>query len=48
MPEYTPSGHEHMRTAIEEACAGVEAGDGGPFGAVVVKNGKVVATGHNM
>nr|CDJ87198.1 CMP dCMP deaminase domain containing protein [Haemonchus contortus] len=37
-----------MRKAIDEACQGVEAGDGGPFGAVVVKDGKIVATGHNM
>ncbi|KHJ85667.1 hypothetical protein OESDEN_14602 [Oesophagostomum dentatum] len=37
-----------MHAAIEEACSGVKAGDGGPFGAVIVKNGKVVATGHNM
>ncbi|VDP26451.1 unnamed protein product [Heligmosomoides polygyrus] len=40
--------HEHMQTALDEACSGVEAGDGGPFGAVVVRDGKVIATGHNM
>ncbi|CAD6188393.1 unnamed protein product [Caenorhabditis auriculariae] len=39
---------EHMRTALDEACRGVLSGDGGPFGAVVVKDGKVIATGHNM
>lgn len=42
------SGHEHMKAAIEEACNGVNAGDGGPFGAVIVKDNKIVATGHNM
>ncbi|KIH61873.1 cytidine and deoxycytidylate deaminase zinc-binding region [Ancylostoma duodenale] len=42
------SGNEHMKAAIEEACTGVNAGDGGPFGAVIVKDGKIVATGHNM
>ncbi|PIO65938.1 cytidine and deoxycytidylate deaminase zinc-binding region [Teladorsagia circumcincta] len=39
---------EHMQAAVNEACAGVQAGDGGPFGAVVVQQGKIVATGHNM
>uniref|UniRef100_A0A0N5AP73 CMP/dCMP-type deaminase domain-containing protein n=1 Tax=Syphacia muris TaxID=451379 RepID=A0A0N5AP73_9BILA len=39
---------EFMKKAVEEACAGVAAGDGGPFGAVVVKDGKIIAAGHNM
>ncbi|CAI4221364.1 unnamed protein product [Auanema sp. JU1783] len=38
----------YMQKALEEACSGVSKGDGGPFGAVVVKNGEIVATGHNM
>jgi tRNA(Arg) A34 adenosine deaminase TadA len=38
---------EFMEMAIEEARAGIMAGDGGPFGAVIVKDGEVVATGHN-
>ncbi|KAK6739981.1 hypothetical protein RB195_008448 [Necator americanus] len=42
------AGNEHMHTAIEEACTGVKIGDGGPFGAVIIKDGKVVARGHNM
>ncbi|CAB3403381.1 unnamed protein product [Caenorhabditis bovis] len=43
------SGKDFMASAIVEACRGVEAGDGGPFGAVIVnKNNEVVATGHNM
>jgi guanine deaminase len=36
-----------MKAAIEEALAGVEAAHGGPFGAVVVQAGRVIATGHN-
>ena len=36
-----------MRAAIEEAMRGVEAGDGGPFGAAVVRDGTVIAVGHN-
>ncbi|VDO78504.1 unnamed protein product [Heligmosomoides polygyrus] len=39
---------EHMAAAVKEACTGVQNGDGGPFGAVVVRNGQIVATGHNM
>ncbi|BBG65520.1 guanine deaminase [Hydrogenimonas sp.] len=34
--------------ALEEAQNGIEAGEGGPFGAVIVKNSEVIATGHNM
>ncbi len=37
-----------MKIAFEEAKEGIEKGDGGPFGAVIVKSGKVVASGHNM
>ena len=36
-----------MQTAWEEAKKGIEAGDGGPFGAVVVKEGEIIASGHN-
>lgn len=36
-----------MEIAVREAREGIRAGDGGPFGAVVVKNGEVVASGHN-
>ena len=36
-----------MRLALHEARAGIHAGDGGPFGCVVVKDGVVVGRGHN-
>jgi len=36
-----------MRRAIDLARQGMEAGDGGPFGAVIVKGGKVVGEGWN-
>ena len=37
-----------MREAIKEAEANLLADDGGPFGAVVVKNGTVIGRGRNM
>lgn len=36
-----------MKIAIDEARTGITAGHGGPFGCVVVKDGKVVGSGHN-
>ena len=39
---------EFMQIAIEEAKKGICAGHGGPFGAVIVKDGKIVGRGHNM
>jgi guanine deaminase len=36
-----------MRRAIELARAGMRAGDGGPFGAVVVRDGEIVGEGWN-
>ena len=36
-----------MKMAIEEAYEGIRNGDGGPFGAVIVKDGKVIGKGHN-
>ena len=36
-----------MQLAIDEAKAGVHSHHGGPFGAVIVKDGKVIASGHN-
>jgi guanine deaminase len=39
---------EWIALAIRLATENVEAGRGGPFGAVVVKDGRVVATGTNV
>lgn len=39
---------EYMQMAIAEARTGIHNGDGGPFGSVIVKDGKVIAKGHNM
>lgn len=36
-----------MREAAAEARKGLEAMDGGPFGAIVVQDGKIVGRGHN-
>ena len=37
----------HLRRAVDLAERGVAAGDGGPFGAVVVLDGEVIAEGWN-
>lgn len=39
---------EFMKAAIELSLQGSRENKGGPFGAVVVKNGKIVGKGHNM
>lgn len=39
--------NKFMKIAIEEAQEGIRNGHGGPFGAVIVKDGEVIATGHN-
>jgi guanine deaminase len=36
-----------MAAAVAEALTGVRLGDGGPFGAVVVRDGEIVAQAHN-
>lgn len=38
---------DFMDRAIELSRKGMEAGEGGPFGAVVVQNGKIIAEGNN-
>ncbi|KAG2695253.1 hypothetical protein I3760_07G006600 [Carya illinoinensis] len=40
--------HKFLSKAVEEAYKGVECGDGGPFGAVVVHNDEIVVSCHNM
>jgi guanine deaminase len=37
-----------MQVAINEAFKGMRKGEGGPFGAVVVRKGKIIATAHNL
>ena len=39
--------NKYMQMAIDEARRGIEAGDGGPFGSVAVKDGIVIGRGHN-
>ena len=39
--------HKYMQMAIDEAREGISQGHGGPFGCVIVKDGKVLAKGHN-
>lgn len=39
--------NEYMRIAIEEARKGIKKGHGGPFGAVIVKDGKILSKSHN-
>ncbi len=36
-----------MQIAIDEAIEGITQGHGGPFGAVIVRDGEVVGSGHN-
>lgn len=36
-----------MREAIRQSKAGMDKGEGGPFGAIVVKNGQIVGRGNN-
>jgi tRNA(Arg) A34 adenosine deaminase TadA len=38
---------EFMKLAVEEARDGINSNHGGPFGAVVVKDGKTIASSHN-
>ena len=40
--------NKFMKKAVKEALKGVNSNEGGPFGAVIVKDGKVIAKGHNM
>ncbi len=40
--------NEYMQLAIKEAKKGIEKGHGGPFGAVIVKDGAIIGKGHNQ
>lgn len=39
---------EFMKKAIKKAKENLEEEDGGPFGAVIVKDGKIISTGKNL
>lgn len=39
--------NKFMKQAIKEAYVGINAKHGGPFGSVVIKDGKIVGRGHN-
>ncbi|KAI3908492.1 hypothetical protein MKX01_009294 [Papaver californicum] len=40
--------HIFLKRSVEEAYKGVDTKDGYPFGAVIVRNGEVVVSCHNM
>ena len=42
------SGNEFMKRAIELSMQALQSGKGGPFGCVIVKDGKIVGEGHNQ
>lgn len=39
--------NQYMKIAMDEARKGMSKGHGGPFGAVIVKDGKIIAKDHN-
>ncbi|CAJ0930763.1 unnamed protein product, partial [Mesorhabditis belari] len=43
-----PINPQFMEEAVQEAINGMTQGKGGPFGAVIVQDGKIVAKGHNQ
>lgn len=43
----TDQDRQFMMRAIELARSGMDSGDGGPFGCVVAKDGKIIAEGNN-
>lgn len=38
---------QFLQMAVKEAAAGIRARNGGPFGAIIVMNAKVIGRGHN-
>ncbi|MDO4976863.1 MAG: nucleoside deaminase [Eubacteriales bacterium] len=38
---------EYMKLAVEEAYEGIKNKHGGPFGSIIVKDGKIIGRGHN-
>ncbi len=39
---------EYLKKAVAEARLGMNKQDGGPFGAVIVKEGEIIGVGHNQ
>ncbi len=39
--------NEYMKIALDEAQYGVRKGHGGPFGCVIIKDGKIISKAHN-
>lgn len=39
--------NKYMELAINEAEKGVQKKEGGPFGAVIIKNSKIISSAHN-
>lgn len=39
--------NEYIKKAVEEAKIGIKNKDGGPFGAVIIKDERIVGVGHN-
>lgn len=44
----TMKSKDFMRRAIELSARGMLSGEGGPFGAVIVRRGKIIGEGYNM
>ena len=40
--------NKFMKVAIQEAAKGIKNNEGGPFGTVIVKDGKIIASAHNQ
>ena len=36
-----------LKMAVDEAFMGMRSGDGGPFGAIITRDGKIIGKGHN-
>lgn len=47
-PSYNNQQRDFMRRAIELSSMNLHTGDGGPFGAVIVREGEIIAEGRNM
>jgi guanine deaminase len=39
--------NEFMKIAVSEALNGLNCNEGGPFGAVIVRNGEIISSAHN-